>query len=296
MTACPLSIVIPTKNRPLLAAAAVRSALAGLPEGAEVLVVDDGSAAGALAQLSGALADCGAVRLLSNTAPGSAASARNFGVAAARGAWVFFLDDDDLMAPGYAAAVLAALGGQDGGWGFSPVLHHAAGDAPTLPPAAGLRLTALPPPLGKRHLSGLGTGFWIARALFLEAGGLRADLRVNEDTEFCIRLLAMGFPPRVADRAGVSILTRNAGVAGQAVSVTAGTPAGDRARYFGQILDRHGAFLAAHPGLHGWLCKRQLKFLVRAGQFPQARALAGRLGVAGYLRYLAYRLLDRRGA
>ncbi|MCC7138494.1 MAG: glycosyltransferase family 2 protein [Planctomycetes bacterium] len=91
MARLPLSVVIPTYNRAHLVARSVRSALATLEPGDEVVVADDGSTD----DTRGALAPFGdRVRHLVLPHRGAGAT-RNDGAAAARGPLVAFLDSDD---------------------------------------------------------------------------------------------------------------------------------------------------------------------------------------------------------
>jgi glycosyltransferase involved in cell wall biosynthesis len=94
-----VSVVIPTYNRAALVARAVRSALATLEDGDEVIVPDDGSTDGTAA----ALLEFGPrVRHLALPHRG-AGPTRNAGIAAARGPLVAFLDSDDEWLPGKTA-------------------------------------------------------------------------------------------------------------------------------------------------------------------------------------------------
>ncbi len=95
MTSLAVSAVIPTYNRSDLVSRAIRSALAALGPGDEVIVVDDGSTDGTAAAVE---AFGPPVRLLSLPHAGAGA-ARNAGVAAARGPLVSFLDSDDEWLP-----------------------------------------------------------------------------------------------------------------------------------------------------------------------------------------------------
>lgn len=93
-----ISVVIPTHNRwPLLSTGALPSALAQHGVRHEVIVIDDGSVDETAARL-GCLHET-RLRVICHEHPLGVAAARNAGVAAARGEWVAFLDDDDLWSP-----------------------------------------------------------------------------------------------------------------------------------------------------------------------------------------------------
>lgn len=100
-----VSIVIPTRNRARLLGQALRSARGQTWRDREIIVVDEASDDDTPAMLSRAFPD---VRVIRHAAPRGPAGARNAGVAAARGDWVFFWDDDDLMHPGHLAALVQA--------------------------------------------------------------------------------------------------------------------------------------------------------------------------------------------
>ena len=90
-----VSAVIPTHNRAHLVPRAIRSALAALAPGDEVIVVDDGSTDETAAAVEAFGSE---VRLLRQPQSGAGA-ARNAGLAAASGPLVAFLDDDDEWFP-----------------------------------------------------------------------------------------------------------------------------------------------------------------------------------------------------
>jgi len=111
-----VSVVIPTRNRPQMVLAAVRSALSQTLAPGEVIVVIDGPAAldaagpqpaaddgteAALAQVADKR-----LRILALPSQVGGAEARNTGVRAATGHWIAFLDDDDLWLPGKLAVQL----------------------------------------------------------------------------------------------------------------------------------------------------------------------------------------------
>jgi glycosyltransferase involved in cell wall biosynthesis len=92
-----VTVVIPTFGRPDLVLEAVRSVLGQTMNDLEVVVVADGpeeATAEALRDIPDPR-----LRLISLPVNSGPSTARNAGVAAARGAWVAFLDDDDLWLP-----------------------------------------------------------------------------------------------------------------------------------------------------------------------------------------------------
>ena len=109
-----ISVVIATCNRPHTLADAVRSSLDQAGTDVEVIVVDD-SAGRTAAAVVETLAD-ERVRYVVNAEPsnGRPAIARNYGVSLARAPLVHFLDDDDLVPPGYYAAAMAVFAARPG--------------------------------------------------------------------------------------------------------------------------------------------------------------------------------------
>ena len=110
----PVSVVIPTYNRPAACRAAVQSVLAQRPLPLEVLVCDDASPLRVVDELREWCAlrwDIEFIGLPQNRGP---STARNMGIERARGDWVAFLDDDDLWLPGKLAAQWSAA--QSGRW------------------------------------------------------------------------------------------------------------------------------------------------------------------------------------
>jgi len=101
-----VSVIIPTRDRWESAMRALRSVKAQDHPAAELILVDDGSAA--LAQEPEL--DPGEARIIRHTTPRGVAAARNTGAANASGEWLAFLDDDDLWAPQKLSSQLAAAG------------------------------------------------------------------------------------------------------------------------------------------------------------------------------------------
>jgi glycosyltransferase involved in cell wall biosynthesis len=98
VAACPaVSVIIPTLRRPHLVLRALASVLAQTLQDFEIVVVVDGPDPDTQAALR-TLADT-RLRVIVNPRSLTAAGARNAGVAAARGEWLAFLDDDDIWLP-----------------------------------------------------------------------------------------------------------------------------------------------------------------------------------------------------
>jgi glycosyltransferase involved in cell wall biosynthesis len=92
------TVVIPTKDRwPVLSTSALPSALGQEAVELEVIVVDEGSTDATGAALEEFQEP--RLRVIRHASPRGVAQARNAGVAAARGEWVAFLDDDDIWSP-----------------------------------------------------------------------------------------------------------------------------------------------------------------------------------------------------
>lgn len=97
------SVVIPTRDRPELLAAAVASVLGQTVSDLEVVVIDD---AGHLAPV---LPEDERIRVIRHDANRGPAASRNTGAAAAAGRYLAFLDDDDLWVPQRLELALAGL-------------------------------------------------------------------------------------------------------------------------------------------------------------------------------------------
>jgi glycosyltransferase involved in cell wall biosynthesis len=176
-----VSVVIPARNATRYLREALSSVLepeAGLA--LEAIVVDDGStdATAALAAELGA-------RVVSQEALGIG-SARNLGVAAARGAFIGFLDADDLWAPGSLAARLEALRGEPAAdlvWGR--VRHFLSPDV-----AADVAARLFCPPGSMiAHLAG---GMLARRSLFDRVGPFSASVRAGEFVDWLLRARECG--------------------------------------------------------------------------------------------------------
>jgi succinoglycan biosynthesis protein ExoM len=116
------SIIIPTYNRADCLVRAIRSCLTqrDVEAGYEIVVVDnnpDGSAATAVAAIT--VGSPVPIRYVAEPRPGIS-HARNTAIAAARGRYLAFLDDDQEAEPGWLAAHLSALRRYDADIVFGP--------------------------------------------------------------------------------------------------------------------------------------------------------------------------------
>ena len=199
------SIIIPTRDRADILAGCLEALARTRPDAAafEVIVVDNASRDDTARRVE-AEAARGLLPLRVICEPRQGPShARNAGVAAAKGAWVLFLDDDALAEPGWpeafaraAATARAPLQGR--------VLPRFLAERPpwlTDAMAAFLgRVDEGPAPAALRGAMN-SANMAVPRDLFLDLGGFRTDLGpggagMGEDTDFGLRAAARGFTPR----------------------------------------------------------------------------------------------------
>jgi glycosyltransferase involved in cell wall biosynthesis len=239
-----VSVVIPTRDRPDFLALTLRSVLWQEQVDAEVLVVDDGSERGT-ATLLEQIGDA-RIHLLRNVGPAGVSGARNSGIAAARGDWIAFLDDDDLWAPNKLASQLAAAKEAGAKWVYA---GHVTVDA-----ALCVRDGAPPPSPGevvaglRRHNSvPAGASNVALRRDILESVGMfDTRLRTSEDWDLWLRLAATGLPAHVPRP--LVALRLHGGMASRSV---------DRMLADIEVVaDRHGIPVdrARHQRWAAWMC------------------------------------------
>jgi glycosyltransferase involved in cell wall biosynthesis len=117
MTAPLVSLIIPCHNAEAWLAETVESALAQTWPHREIIVVNDGSRDGSLTV---AQRFTGRGVTVVNQPNRGASAARNHGFRLARGAFIKFLDADDLLSPDALSAQVAALAGNPSGLAFGP--------------------------------------------------------------------------------------------------------------------------------------------------------------------------------
>jgi GT2 family glycosyltransferase len=195
------SIVVPVHNRAALTRHCLDTVLAELPEGCEVVVVDDAST-DSTAELLGRYGD--SIRWLRLTENGGFARACNEGAAASRGELLVFLNNDTEPQPGWlesleryaaehpaAAAVGAKLVYPNGSVQHAGVVIGQDGYPHNL--YAGLPADHPAVSRSRRLQAVTGACLLIRRAAFERLGGFDAGF-VNslEDVDLCLRLGEIG--------------------------------------------------------------------------------------------------------
>jgi rSAM/selenodomain-associated transferase 2 len=185
-----LSIIVPCLNESAGIAATLEALAPLRSRGAEVIVVDGGSADGT-AQLAAPRAD----RVL--TAPRGRASQMNAGAAASRGEILLFMHADALLPESADALIVEGLKNRRRGWGRFDVAI--AGPHPLL------RLVETLMNLRSRA-TGIATGdqaIFVTRSLFTAAGGY-PDIALMEDVALSKRLKHFGPPLCLKHRLTIS--------------------------------------------------------------------------------------------
>jgi glycosyltransferase involved in cell wall biosynthesis len=176
-----VSVVICTYNRSALVRRALDACLRQSWPDLEVVVVDDGSVDDTRAVVA-AVPD-GRVRL-SSIRNGGLSNARNVGIAAARGHYVVFLDDDDLPDEDWLQVLVDAVDDEH------PIaccaLRHVSPEGEAIRIESPRRLG--PAFVGATALFRAGS-FLIERRLLIDAGNFDVRARCSEHTELSFRIL-----------------------------------------------------------------------------------------------------------
>lgn len=202
-----ISVVIPTYNRKAMLKEALASVAAQTFNGTvEIIVIDDNSQDGTPHMLRTQYPE---VRLIACTENRGPSSARNRGIAAAKGDYIAFLDSDDLWEPDYLKTQLETLGQQPDNPQDTPLdkKHFVVSDLwlwETERDVRHHRPQGMHSDYGSplHHL--LAAGSFIhtpsaavfPRTAFQQVGMFNETLRFGEDTDLYIRLLMQGYAPR----------------------------------------------------------------------------------------------------
>lgn len=195
-----VSVVVPTYRREDLVGQAVRSALAQQGVVVEVIVMDD--APGATAR--SAVASIGDARITyvarSEPSGGRPARVRNDGAHRARGRYVCFLDDDDLLEPGALAMFVKSLDARpDVGMAFGVVTPFGDNAARLLDHEAYFRNAAHRASriMGRRKFAAnqvycdtvlINSACIARRSVFEQVGGFDEHIAVCEDADLWARM------------------------------------------------------------------------------------------------------------
>jgi len=190
-----VSVVIPTRDRRGLLALTLRCALRQRGVDLEVVVVDDGSTDDT-ADMLRRLGDP-RVHLVRHATPTGVSASRNAGVAAARGEWIAFLDDDDLWAPDKLTLQLQAAEAAGRTWVYAGTvnvddrLRILEGGPPPPPERVPELLTRYNPvPAGASNVM-------VRADALARVGSFDPRLRRTEDWDLWIRLARDGPPAAV---------------------------------------------------------------------------------------------------
>jgi glycosyltransferase involved in cell wall biosynthesis len=183
------SVILTTRNRRELLERTLASALGQAGVDLEVIVVDDHSSDGTAEYLRSLTDD--RLEVIRQPERRGVSAARNEGIAAARGTWLAFLDDDDSWMPNRLRATIDVAGreGADYAYGAIKVVdgsgHELYVDVPAPPEGIDEALRS-PGSLG-------GPSAVIARADFVrEVGGFDPELAYVADWDMWLRFAASG--------------------------------------------------------------------------------------------------------
>jgi glycosyltransferase involved in cell wall biosynthesis len=191
MSAPLVSILIPCHNAAPWLAATLESALAQTWAEKEIIVVDDGSTDPSL-EIARRFEPRG-IRVITQANAGASA-ARNAAWRASRGAWLQFLDADDLLEPGKIAHQLAGAGAAETGAALCGTWNRFQAVPGDLPPVAQPLSADLPAVewmiLKFEHNLMMHPAAWLtSRALAEQAGPWDESLSLDDDGEFFSRVV-----------------------------------------------------------------------------------------------------------
>ncbi len=198
------SVILVTRERPVLLADALRSVTAQTLRPFEVRLADDGGGTSLDGLASLPLLELTALAV--NCA--QAGAARNAAAAGARGEILVFLDDDDLWAPEHMAGLASAFADPDVGfaWRDCDVIRERVGADGKRETLASRRIARDWDDALMRSNDYLPPSAWaIRRSIFEALGGFDESFRYSEDWDLLLRLAPMTRRVRVP---GVTVEVR----------------------------------------------------------------------------------------
>lgn len=204
-----LSVIIPAYNAATVIGEQL-SALAAERWDApwEIIVADNGSSDGTRAVVEGYARRMPHLRLIDAAARRGPAFGRNEGARQARGRNIAFVDADDVIAPGWVAAIGEALREHEfvaSRFDIAQLNEEWVVRSRPNSQGKGLQRISYPPYL--HHAGGCGLG--VRRARHEQVGGFDERIPYLEDTDYCFRLQIAGVPMHFAGDATVNIRYRD---------------------------------------------------------------------------------------
>jgi glycosyltransferase involved in cell wall biosynthesis len=184
-----VSVILTTRNRRVLVERTLRSALDQMHVDLEVIAVDDHSADDTVEYLHSVPDD--RLTVIHQPERRGVSATRNEGIAAARGTWLAFLDDDDIWLPNRLRTMIdtAVDAGADFAYGALMVVDDKGRELDVDVPPPPSKLTKA---LGRPGSVG-GPSTVIARADFVrEVGGFDTELAYVADWDMWLRFDALG--------------------------------------------------------------------------------------------------------
>jgi len=192
-----VSAILPVFNGRRFLHEAVQSVLAQTLPPCELIVVDDGSTDGSLAELEGLVAASFPIRVLRQSNKGQSA-ARNLASRRAQGEYLAFLDQDDRWYPKHLETLVALLDADAAaGWAYSD-FDEMDFDG-NLVTRAFLRTAGVSHPKGtilecvQGDLMVLPSASVVRRTAFEQAGGFDESLCGYEDDDLFVRFFRLGW-------------------------------------------------------------------------------------------------------
>jgi len=288
-----VSLIIPTKDRPLLLLRSVLSALTNCGETDEIIVIDDHSVIPAEKSLQHHTDPRLRIERLPHRSHGASA-ARNLGIEISGADVIAFLDDDDELLPDYIDYI-RNLASQKADYGFSSFLMATEGG---LISASKKRFSEGPidqnSPFRKRTF-GFGMGVWMTRGTAEHVGPLDTTMTINEDTDYVCRLSRAGLKGWYSAKAGVIVHDHFGSLDGQKGNMTRHVDASERARCMKVLC-------ISYPEYIQHLGKGYIRHCLRTGSLDDAMSFIQtqpnaitKLRFYGYLqlKILGYRLTKK---